>query len=377
MPVHPPSFNVISLPKTLALAMVVIVALLLSACGGADIEILSDQQKAINGSPALQTIEARSSSDTTAEPHAVIATAIPEIDMESARKYLWVYLSKCITFATSDIEAVQLDGIWYVRGRLSSKHETGLWKVLDNGQAIEPYDQRAKDWLVTITGECSEEKMKVMTTPTPVVTGSEYASSAIWSLIVGCVSELAKNKVHASQNPSNAEWIITTEEIFVEALGRESDFGVWSLSYTGVPAPKDNLAKAWNGYLYESADRPACGPQYLVPIIAALPALIPAPTPTHTPSPTHTPNPTQTPNPTPIPKIQNGGQAENSVWAHLVPCFSDIVLLDFKATYDSSKSNWVVLSTKGATWSVGGDGSITASNASAIDDEAVVKGGAC
>jgi hypothetical protein len=259
---------------------------------------------------------------------------------------------------------VQLDGIWYVRGRLDSKHETGLWKILDNGREIEPYDQRAKNWLVTITGECAEENMKVMTTPTPVVTGSAYASTAIWSILVGCVSELEKSKVHASDNPSNAEWIITTDEIFVEALGREADFGVWSLSYTGVPVPKDNVAKAFYQYLYDSPERPGCGSQYLAAINAALPVLTPA----------------DTPNPTQAPTIRNGSQAQNSVWAHLIPCFPVIGISDFVATYDDSSSNWVVVQTKepkASTWSVSNGGTITASNASAKTDEAVVTGAAC
>ena len=44
----------------------------------------------------------------------------------------------------------------------------------------------------------------------------------------------------------NTENIVTsidesTNKIFVEVLGREAEFGVWSLSYTGVPAPKDKL----------------------------------------------------------------------------------------------------------------------------------------
>jgi len=367
MSVHIGSSNVTSLPKSLAVTIVIMVALLLSACGGDDLETLTGKDKAMAGSPALQTIEARTSNGTAVDPHspnvqAVAPTPIPEIDMESARKYLWVYLSKCITFAMSDIEGVQLDGIWYVRGRLDSKHETGLWKILDYGREIEPYDQRAKNWLVTINGECAEENMKVMTTPTPVVTGAAYASTAIWSILVGCVSELEKSKVHASDNPSNAEWIITTDEIFVEALGREADFGVWSLSYTGVPVPKDNLAKAWYGYVYESPERPGCGPQYLDTIKAVLPALTPVPDPTN------------------IPAIRNGVQAQNSVWAHLIPCFPGIVISDFAATYDDSNSNWVVLQSKeskASTWSVSNDGTITASNAAAKTDEAVVNGAEC
>ena len=365
--VHIGSSNVISLPKSLAVAIVIMVALLLSACGGNDLETLTGKDKAMAASPALQTMEARKSHGTAVDPHssnvqAIVPTTIPEIDMESARKYLWVYLSKCITFAMSDIEGVQLDGIWYVRGKLASKHETGLWKILDNGREIEPYDQRAKNWLVTINGECAEENMQVMTTPTPVVTGATYASTAIWSILVGCVSELEKSKVHASDNPSNAEWIITTDEIFVEALGREAHFGVWSLSYTGVHVPKDNLAKAWYGYLYETPERPGCGPQYLVPINAALPALTPVPEPTNTPT------------------IRNGSQAKNSVWAYLVPCFPEVGISEFAATYDDSNSNWVVLQTKeskASTWSVSEDGNITASNASAKADEAVVNGAGC
>ena len=97
MSVHIGSSNVISLPKSLAVAIVIMVALLLSACGGDDLETLSGMDKAIAGSPALQTIEARKSNGTTVDPHganvqAAAPTPIPEIDMESARKYLWVYL---------------------------------------------------------------------------------------------------------------------------------------------------------------------------------------------------------------------------------------------------------------------------------------------
>ena len=188
-----PQFNIRFLPRSLVLATLMAAIFLISACGG-DIETLSGKEKAVAGSPALQTIEARGvGNETMVNPHSTNPTPIPEMDMEGARNQLWVYLSRCISFETSDTEAVLVDGIWYVRGRLESRHETGLWKILDSGKGIEPYDQRAKDWLDTIQGECAAENMQVMTTPTPVVTGSDYASSAIWSLIVGCVSDLQKS----------------------------------------------------------------------------------------------------------------------------------------------------------------------------------------
>ena len=367
MSVHLDSRNFIFLTKSLVVVMVIVATLIISACVGDDSETLSDQKAAAAASPSLQTLEARKADGTTsnapvANSHATLPTATPGIDMERARKHLWVHLSKCITFAVADIEAVQLEGIWYVRARLDSKHETGLWKILDNGQDIEPYDQRAKNWLATITGECAEENMSVMTTPTPVVTGAEYARTAIWSMIVGCVSELEKSNVYASENPSNAEWIITTDEIFVEALERESNFGVWSISYAGVRAPKDNLAKLWDMYLYESPERQPCGLQYLAGIKDSLPAI---------------PTPTNTPNPTQAPIIRSGSQAASSIWAHLIPCFSDIEISYFSATFDSSKSNWVVLQSDGSTWSVGNDGIIAASNALAKTADSKVTGVGC
>ena len=375
-----PQFNIRFLPRNLVLATLMAAIFLISACGG-DIETLSGKEKAVAGSPALQTIEARGvGNETMVNPHSTNPTPIPEMDMEGARNQLWVYLSRCISFETSDTEAVLVDGIWYVRGRLESRHETGLWKILDSGKGIEPYDQRAKDWLDTIQGECAAENMQVMTTPTPVVTGSDYASSAIWSLIVGCVSDLQKSDVQSYENPSNSEWISTTNKIFVEVLGREAEFGVWSLSYTGIPAPKDNIAKAWYGYIFHD-----CEPQYLVPIIEALPVLpiAPTPTPTPTPPPTPTPVPTMTPTPLPtaIPKVQSTLEASNSVWAHLVPCFPRIEIAEFTATYDSASSHWVVLQTKGdagsSTWTVRSDGTITASNLSAKSDAATVSSGSC
>jgi len=376
-----PQFNIRFLSRCLVLAILTMAIFLISACGDVGIEALSGKEKAVANSAALQTIEARGvGGEPIVDPHSTNPTSIPEIDMEGARNQLWVYLSRCISFETSDTEAVLVDGIWYVRARLDSRHETGLWKILDRGRAIEPYDQRAKDWLDTIQGECAAENMQVMTTPTPVVTGSDYASSAIWSLIVGCVSDLQKSDVQSYENPSNSEWISTTNKIFVEVLGREAEFGVWSVSYTGVPAPEDNIAKAWYGYIYNG-----CEPQYLVPIIGALPVLpiAPTPTPTPTPMPTPTPVPTMTPTPFPtaIPKIQSNLQASNSVWAHLVPCFPSIDIAEFTATYDSASSHWVVLQTKGSagssTWTARGDGTITASNLSAKADAAAVSAGSC
>ena len=69
MSIHIGSSNFISLPKSLAVAIVIMVALLFSACGGDDLEALSGKDKAIAGSPALQTIEARKANGTTVDPH--------------------------------------------------------------------------------------------------------------------------------------------------------------------------------------------------------------------------------------------------------------------------------------------------------------------
>ena len=350
----------------------------LVACGGEG----SEEDGPVKTS-TLQTIEAREATNAGSNSHDA-PTPIPPLDMESAKKQLWVFLSKCITLDTSDIEAVQVEGNWYIRGRLNSGHETGLWEIGNLDQVIKPYDKRAMDWKETVGGDCSPEKMQLLTTPippTPVVPRGDDAAAAVWGLLVRCVSELAKQDVNAQDNPLGSEWIVTTDEVFVDALGRESHFGVWSVSYTGAVGQKDGLAEEWARYIAPTMQGQGCAVQSVENIRSLLPALpTPTPLPTPTAAPTPRPTPTMRPAPTPTPKIRSASDAQNSVWAHLVPCFSDITLSEFTATYDSSNSVWVVVQVSGAvtsTWSVGSNGAISASNSAANSSEATVNAGTC
>ena len=362
-----------------ALFMVSILALV--ACGGddgdGDEDGSSARDKAIANSPALQTIEALGGTSRAAPSATVEPTLVREISMDEAKKQLWVFLSKCITLDTTDIEAVQVEGNWYVRGSLRSNHETGLWEVPNAGQSVQPYDERAKEWLETVEGGCTPEKMRIMTTPippTPVVSGAAAASAAVWGYLVRCVSELSKDNVHAQENPLESEWIITTDEVLVGALGRKADFGAWSVSYEGVITTKDSLAQVWNAYVFPTTKGEECAKQYVPNILYALPS----PTPIVASTPVIPP--TERPVPTPTPKIRGASEAVNSVWAYLIPCFSGIDISDFKATYDSSNVVWVVVQVAGATtstWSVANNGVITATNASARANEAIVKARSC
>lgn len=371
------------LSKCLVSALFIFSMIALVACGGGEEDSDSGPAK----TAAQQTIAAKDATNVGSDPHTVatpVPTPIPPLDMEAAKKQLWVFLSKCIILDTTDIEAVQVEGKWYVRGRLTSGHETGLWEIVSSEQAIEPYDKRATEWKETVEGDCSPEKMQLLTTPvppTPVVPRGEDAAAKVWGLIVACVSELSKTDVLAQDNPLESEWIITTDDVFVEVLGREADFGVWSVSYTGNLKAKDDLANNWAAYVVPKSQGQDCASGYLENIRLLLP-MLPTPVPTITPTPTPTPRPTATmrPVPTPTPKIRGASDAQSSVWAHLVPCFSDITLSDFTATFDSSNGVWVVVQVSGAvtsTWSVGNNGVIAASNAAANDSETTVNAGTC
>lgn len=375
-----PGFRIPSIGLITALFMVSIIALV--ACGGGggggdDEDGMSQREKAIANSPALQTIEALGGTSSPAASVAASPTPVREITMDEAKKQLWVFLSKCITLDTTDIEAVQVEGNWYVRGSLRSNHETGLWEVPNAGQSVQPYDERAKEWLETVEGGCTPEKMRIMTTPippTPVVSGAAAASAAVWGYLVRCVSELSKDNVHAQENPLESEWIITTDEVLVDALGREANFGAWSVSYEGVITTKDSLAQVWNAYVFPTTKGEECAKQYVPNILYALPS----PTPIVASTPVIPP--TVRPVPTPTPKIRGASEAVNSVWAYLIPCFAGIDISDFKATYDSSNVVWVVVQVAGATtstWSVANNGVITATNTSSRANEAIVKARSC
>ena len=81
--VHIGSSNVTSLPKSLAVTIVIMVALLLSACGGDDLETLTGKDKAMAGAPALQTIEARTSNGTAVDPHS------PNVQAVAPTLFIW------------------------------------------------------------------------------------------------------------------------------------------------------------------------------------------------------------------------------------------------------------------------------------------------
>jgi len=370
-------FHVRPIIPMMTLLMVVVFALV--ACGGGDSDKNAkddERANALANSPALQTIEARGGISTPASASTVAPSPTPvrEMTMDEAQKQLWLFLSKCITLDTSDIEAVQVEGNWYVRGMLDSNHETGLWEVPNVEEPVQPYDQRAKDWLETIEGNCSQEKMLVMTTPippTPVVSGAASASAAVWGFLVRCASELSKDNVNAQENPLESEWIVTTDKVFVEALGREVSFGVWSVSYDGVVTRKDTLAQVWYAYVLPTKTGGECASAFVPNILYNLPSPTPVATSTA---------PTQPPAPTPTARIQGSINAETSVWAYLVPCFSNVKVSDFKATFDSSNSIWVVVQTDGATvstWSVSNNGIIKDTNSSAKQRREVVTAGSC
>tara|TARA_B100000029_G_scaffold484607_1_gene536999 strand:+ start:3565 stop:4740 length:1176 start_codon:yes stop_codon:yes gene_type:complete len=365
----------------------------LVACGNTAGESGDAREKALANSPVIQTLEAQGldplNPNSGTVGNDVTSKTNVGLSMQDAQKQLWVFLSKCITIDTRDIEAVELEGNWYVRGSLQSSHETGLWKVPPQGESVEPYDQRAKEWLATIESDCSQEKMSVMTTPippTPKVGNGQSAAAAIWAYIVGCVSELSEDDVQAQDNPLNSEWVVTTDSVFVDALGRQADFGVWSVPYSGLPVSglpdaKDDLAQAWNAYIFPTTRGEACAVEFIENIKIALPTEpTPAAAATPTMTPTTAPTATMRPVPTATPAIRNSTDAVNSVWAHLVPCFPTIKTTEFSATFDASKSNWVVIQDSGSassTWSVSQSGYIAPTNSSAETDNVTVLAGSC
>ena len=60
-------------------------------------------------------------------------------------------------------------------------HKTGLWKVSQTGDTVEPYDALAKKWSRVVEAECNPNLKKDLATPLPRIADAQAASVGLWS----------------------------------------------------------------------------------------------------------------------------------------------------------------------------------------------------
>ena len=330
--------------------------------GGGDEKSEDPMQK----STVLQTIEAKRKAggdDQAGISSGMMPTTVPVIlSQDTAQKLLWVYLSQCITFESTDIEASQVSNEWFVRAKLQSPYKTGLWRIAIGSKEIEPYDGLAKEWQDLILTGCDPDRVTMLATPRSYVTNESDATVVLWSYLITCFSDLKMDEVVSRSNPVQGEWIVTTKEVELSRVPRPINFGVWTLNAsTAVLTPKDGLAQRWQAYIASP-----CAPDLLEAILP----LIPVPSATETPFPTATP---------PVTTAQN---AVTAVWAYLVSCYPDLQASSLTAATDPSSGDWIVtqpadLETGPPIWTVNLDGRVSPRNAAAESKEARIKQGNC
>ena len=330
--------------------------------GGGDEKVEDPIQK----STVLQTIEAKREAggdDQAGISSGAMPTTVPvALSKDTAQKLLWVYLSQCITFESTDIEASQVSGEWYVRAKLQSPYKTGLWRIAIGSKEIEPYDSLAEEWKDLIQTGCDPDRVTMLTTPRSYVTNESEAAVVLWSYLITCFSDLKLDEVVSRSNPVQGEWIVATEEVELSRVPRPINFGVWTLNAsTAVLKPKDGLAQRWQAYIASP-----CAPDLLEGILP----LIPVPSPTETPFPTATP---------PVTTTQD---AVTAVWAYLVSCYPHLQARSLSAATDPSSGDWIVtqpadLETGPPIWTVNLDGRVSPRNVAAESKEARIKQGDC
>lgn len=317
-------------------------------------------------SPVLQTVEAcrRAGGDEQAcFSSGTISSTVPvALSKDTAQKLLWVYLSQCITFESTDIEASQVNDEWFVRAKLQSPYKTGLWRIGIGGKEIEPYDNLAKEWKDLIQTGCDPDRVTMLTTPRSYVTNESEATVVLWSYLITCFSDLKLDEVISRSNPVQGEWIVATEEVELSRVPRPINFGVWTLNAsTAVLTPKDGLAQRWQAYI-ESP----CAQDLLVEILPLIPV----------------PSPTETPFPTATPPVTTSQDAVTAVWAYLVSCYPDLEVRFLSAATDPFSGDWIVtqpadLETGPPIWTVNLDGLVSPRNVAAQSKEARIKKGDC
>ena len=298
--------------------------------------------------------EAPPEPEPTPAPEPTAAPAMVVQVEEDARKLVWVHLSQCISFESTELKATPITGDWFVTGTTESEVKPGLWRVDSVSGDVEPYDVLSRAWASVLESQCSPEQLASLATPTPtpsptsVVPDATAAVVIVWSFISRCTSDVSTENFEAILNPAQGHWVVATKS------DSPTDYGTWTVeAVKGTLAPFAGFSLEW-----DSVVGLQCNPE-------ALAALS-----------------TPTPVPTATPAVEDGTDAVTTLWSDLVKCVPGLPTADLEATWNPATGQWVVITRPDASedygvWIVATNGQITPANREAIRRDSQARAGSC
>ena len=181
-----------------------------------------------------------------------------------AQNLVWVYLSQCITFEPSQLNAYKVREDWFVKAPAKSNLQFGIWKVDVMSGDLEPYDILSQEWRPYVESGCSAEKgvglvpvtptptvvpsptptrtprptptYTPMPTATPVVPNTTDAVASVWSYLVKCFPDAELTDLEAVLDPVLDQYVVKDKD--------EIQYGVWRINQSdGVIKPDNDWAR--------------------------------------------------------------------------------------------------------------------------------------
>ncbi len=175
-------------------------------------------------------------------------TAVPVASTAAqARNLLWGYLTQCVSFDPSKLEAVQVNKDWLVRVPLGGAQKYGAWQVGSTSGELVPYDPLAREWKAVVENECQTAALNSLLLPTPtftpsptftpiptpkptptprpsptpvlVVKSTSEAVATLWAHLVKCFPTLTTSNLESTLDPPSGQYVVKDKGTAV--------YGVW------------------------------------------------------------------------------------------------------------------------------------------------------
>lgn len=193
-------------------------------------------------------------------------TAVPVAKTASqARNLVWAYLSRCVSFDPSRLNAVEVNQDWLVRVPLDGSQEYGTWKVRSKSGELDPYDLIAREWRALVESECQTEALNKLLLPTPTITpaptftpiptptrtptprpdptpvravkSTTDAIATVWAYLVKCFPTLTTSNLESTLDPASGQYVVKDKGTAV--------YGVWRVDrLDGMVNPDNSIARS-------------------------------------------------------------------------------------------------------------------------------------